>query len=513
MKVKRISGGRVAGLYQLGVSLLEILGGLAIGSVVMTGLAQETNKLIDNTRDANTAEHAQTFARAAVGFVKDKKAEDPNFGQSLGKFYASDASMTAYLPPGFPRTNPYGQRPVLYVKKQPGSQSVQGFVMYEATSGTPARELQPGRREFVAAMAGLGGGYADASGTARGPGWTYTRQEFSQLGMTPPAPGMMVLALNLFDPTDVLSDRYVCRTAADAERHKDCNKLGVGIDAANNEIKNLSRVNNTSTFAIFAPRITIGGSSSTKTEVSINGALTATVLRATAIKKEGSECFDYERGSLARSAAAGEKFVEGQDQSAMGTGKILTCQQDPGQKDVYKWLPIFNAKEEKNAIIGCWASNGFCAMEPKELCRRRMKPDSGGTADDPVCDFDWKATKKYVKGKDGAGFQQYEWETEIGERTYCSVGFHAQTGPSRKYDVDPVTGQTEITWATDARGRLIRDKDNNRIDVTPPMADEVTGAPSHTFCRVYPKDKKWYIKVGSAYRTPVACHAVCLYGG
>ena len=61
----------------------------------------------------------------------------------------------------------------------------------------------------------------------------------------------------------------------------------------------------------------------------------------------------------------------------------------------------------------------------------------------------------------------WEWETEIGKRMFCSLGFHAQTVPS-----DP--------------------------GVLDPEKYAKFGKPDHTFCRVYPVDGKWFIKVGSA---------------
>lgn len=160
--------------------------------------------------------------------------------------------------------------------------------------------------------------------------------------------------------------------------------------------------------------------------------------------------FEVEGDSKTDKIYLDEIVVEGEACPEIGyvgtdaNGIVLSCQE-------YVWKKqIINVKEELGAIVGCRAANEYC----KNL---------DGAPPNTVLDTSREVT-------DGA----YMWDTTIGPRTFCSLGF---MGINVR---DTLTGEI------------------NYCRVKPVGIDPVTGKPI------------WHIRVGSGGKVGVGCHAVCI---
>jgi len=497
-------------LRQWGASLLELLGAISISSVILGGVAHQANTYIDNTKDAYTAQHAKAYAQAAHAYIRENKND---ITTSVQRFEGSQLSQ--YLPAGFSEVNknPFGQTPVLVARKISGTENIEGFLVYQVDGSNAekrAARIPEERRPFVAALAGLGGGYVNDRNQPKGAGWDASDTYRAFRTAAAAEPGMMVVSLNLFEPADVLDTRYVCRLAGNTG----CNQMELELQFADGKgISNAAYLSSTNQFVLSATSIKMTGDATfvdpakfrstveITSSVKVGGGLTADTLRSTRTVVAGESCLSTEMGAIARKA--------GVNPDGPGTGVLMSCRKGLGENR-WMWLPVFSAQEEKSSVIGCWDGNDFCKKHPKQLCWERTKDENGernqglvppGADPGLECGFNWKKTTRsrryWPDGSvrlDKAGNEQWVWETEIGERMFCALGFHGQTAP--------------MSLESDVSGTKVY------------SYPAVGGGDDHTFCRVYPKAVKvngvdtgatsWFMKVGSAYNTPIACHAVCV---
>ena len=521
-------------LVQRGVSLLEVLGSVAIGSVVMVGVVDQTNRYIDNTKDAYTAEHARAYAEAARGYIKENKAT--LLGQTAAVSISAD-DLNKYVATGFSGANPYGQKPVLVVKRNPaaGVSQLQAFLVYQN-----GNEIPEGRRNFVAAMTGLGGGYVDATNQLQGGGWAADGQKYfgKDAGVTANV-GKVVVALDLFEPSDVLDDRYLCRNAV-LSPGKDCNKLESNLIGNGKSITDLGSLttkdlNASGTTTLYTTNVSgpLTVSSTVKVEgaVTINGSVTADIVRSSRSVKEDSECSSGEKGAIARKfEAVGSTTDTSSTDPTKGTGSILICREKRGGG--YAWLPLIYSQEERSAILGCFAGNRYCAATVKEMDDLHKRPELGFDElpkKPPSGEYDATVSGKYDGTLNNQAYSEpkggnYEVTQTLGIQkvpegpiikypTFCALGFHAQTAP-----------QALGTWTlgTSNTPTVVSYTGSSTTGIYPTM----NGGPEHTFCRVWPDTKNvvgtrgygtsnlkptWKIRVGSSNNIPVACHAVCFY--
>lgn len=475
MKFKNIASPVKKTGRQLGVSLLEVLGSIAVGAVVMVGVVDQTNRYIDNTKDAYTAEHARMYAAAARAYVKENIDDKTKIKSAANLVNQTD--LVRYLPAGFGGAdkNPYGQTPQVVLKRL-ADKEVEGYLVY--TGGTP---IPDGRRQFVSVMTGIGGGFVGADSVPQGAGWSDSKYQASFGAVRPLETGRPVVSLSLLSPVDPKDCRYlsidppngIC--GAQLNRDLDMGNFGIkatsltnveNITGGNGKTINIVGATSFSNTVTVTSSVTIGGA------VSATGTISGNAFSPGMKVALGASCVGYSLGTIAQLSTT----------VTTDKGSLLSCQLEKSTDEKSQsWRPFLSASEEKLAIIGCWAGNDYCKKTPEEICKSRDKDPGDGVT---KCDFKYEKTKAgsstATDGRDGI---QYWWQNEIGERTFCALGFHAQTQSTLAAKEDGTT---------------------------------VTGAPNHTFCRVFPERKDgrdtWYIKVGSAYKTPVSCHAVCLNG-
>lgn len=165
---------RGAGRRERGIALIEVLAALAIGALLMAGLAGLVQQWLDDLKGQQSAYHQAQVVQATRNYLAANAAlvasQTPAPG-TVVPLTLAQLRAGGLLPAGFGERNPYGQGSCVLVR-QPDPVSHPGrFDALIVTTGgeaIPAKDLAA-----VAMQAGDGGGYigADTPGTARGASW------------------------------------------------------------------------------------------------------------------------------------------------------------------------------------------------------------------------------------------------------------------------------------------------------------------------------------------------------
>lgn len=150
---RRPSAGRGVGLER-GVTLLELLGALAIVAVLAAGAVAVIQSGVDDTRGQHAGQHQATAVEVTERYVRLHYA-DLLVATAVGPAAIPLKAMSELLPAGFRMENSFGQVPCArVVQAEPGK--LQVLVVAEGGESIPARDLA-----YVAAHAGRGGGQID----------------------------------------------------------------------------------------------------------------------------------------------------------------------------------------------------------------------------------------------------------------------------------------------------------------------------------------------------------------
>lgn len=148
-----------------GFGLVEMIGALALASLVAAGMAAMTGRLLDDLRRQHTAGYQQRFAAAAARYLRANQAalyaEAGNTATAVGVDKLKQAGA-GFLPAGFAARNPYGQAPCLLVRR-----AGQGLAALAVTEG--GEDIDDGGLAYIAAHAGPGGGFIKLRDDAPGP--------------------------------------------------------------------------------------------------------------------------------------------------------------------------------------------------------------------------------------------------------------------------------------------------------------------------------------------------------
>ncbi len=166
---------------QRGITLLEVILGLAILAAASVGLNQLANRFSADARAAIAASQLRTFGEAARSYIKDNYAAVQAVASATTPALIDVATLTAAgkLPAGFSATNSYGQSTCALVF-EPAANRLQALVLTEG--GTPVDD--PTLGSIAAALGGSGGGvYATAPDQIRGSagGWSLAAIGFDNL--------------------------------------------------------------------------------------------------------------------------------------------------------------------------------------------------------------------------------------------------------------------------------------------------------------------------------------------
>lgn len=156
-----MQGYRISPARQRGITVIEVLGALAVGMALLVGLARMIDGSLEDARGAQTAAYQARVAAAA--------------GQFIEKYYADLAALppdqvTAYpitglgvlAPTGIKATNPYQQTPCVLIR--PRVRTVNGIdaTVIDAlvvSEGAGGRRIPDRNLPYTAGMSGPAAGY------------------------------------------------------------------------------------------------------------------------------------------------------------------------------------------------------------------------------------------------------------------------------------------------------------------------------------------------------------------
>lgn len=204
---------------QRGFTLIEIVGAMAIGSIMLIGLTGMIDTSLEDAKGQQAALYQAQVAGAAAKYI------ETNYSTLLAAAGATPvvvtlANLTApaagapYLSPNTAGVNAYGQTPCVLVHKTPAGKLDALIVTY---GGQPIEDRSIAS---VAANAGQGGGYIKqtAWGVAQGASWSLNGagldsfQDATCLSRTAADGGHLVSAL-FFDGPGQLSTDFLYRSA------------------------------------------------------------------------------------------------------------------------------------------------------------------------------------------------------------------------------------------------------------------------------------------------------------
>jgi len=153
----------VARRGQSGLALIEILGALAVGAIMMIGLVGLMDASMADTKGQQTGDYQYQVTAAATKLMSaqyDTLAAPANLGKTLA-LGVSDLANAKLLPAGFKATNAYGQTPCILIR--PSVKTVNGQPVYllnalVVTEGTSTQAIPDKELGYIATLAGAGGG-------------------------------------------------------------------------------------------------------------------------------------------------------------------------------------------------------------------------------------------------------------------------------------------------------------------------------------------------------------------
>jgi len=160
---------------QRGLSLVEILGALAIGAIMVTGLASLMNSSLDDVKGQQAAYYQSQIASAGQKYIAANSGALRTSLPTAASLQAVNVQQlinAKLLSASTGARNVYGQTPCLLIRQpDPAGRPGQFDALLATSGGDPIPERLIA---MVAAGAGVGGGYISANdaGTARGASWS-----------------------------------------------------------------------------------------------------------------------------------------------------------------------------------------------------------------------------------------------------------------------------------------------------------------------------------------------------
>ena len=152
---------------QSGMSLLEILAAIAVGTTLFIGLTEMIDVSLEDARGQQAAHHQAQLVNAAQKYIAENYT-DLMDKTAVGAVKAVNvADLRPFLPSGFANQNSYRQSTCVLVRQDAGKLNAL-VVTYDGIA-IPDRSIAA-----VAMNAGQGAGYINKTnpGTARGPSWS-----------------------------------------------------------------------------------------------------------------------------------------------------------------------------------------------------------------------------------------------------------------------------------------------------------------------------------------------------
>lgn len=220
---------------QRGMSLLEVMAAIAVGTVLFIGLTDMIDVSLEDTRGQQAAYHQAQLTAAAQKYIAANYATLKSDTSSGAVESATVADLAAFLPEGFDDQNSYLQKTCVLIRKGSGPERLDALVV-----GYGGREIPDRSIASVAMNAGQGAGYIPSTDTAvaRGPSWSLNTTPFrpGRCGGAEPLTGGSAdaghLVTNLFydGPGNLMTD-FLYRD--EVPGHPELNSMNVPLQMAN----------------------------------------------------------------------------------------------------------------------------------------------------------------------------------------------------------------------------------------------------------------------------------------
>lgn len=194
-------------LKQRGTTIIEVLGAVAVGSMMLYGLTAMIDTSLEDVKGQQASLHQARIADAARKYVSAnyKTLKDTAYDPSIVIPVSVDDLITQnFLPAGFAQKNAYDQTTCLLVR-QPVAGSGKLETLVVTSGGQPIEDRHLG---VIASHSGEGGGYiADAAPTtAHGASWSMSTAGYQ--GVPCAAGGTAVLAGDAGDAGHLVSNLF-----------------------------------------------------------------------------------------------------------------------------------------------------------------------------------------------------------------------------------------------------------------------------------------------------------------
>jgi hypothetical protein len=154
---------------QRGISLLETVGALAVGSMMLIGMTAMIDASVDDAKGQQAALHQERMVNAANKYITANYTAlvTSTAGGTVGTITIAQLKTDGFLSESFSSTNAFNQTLCVLVR-QPASGKLDALVATYGGMAIPERDIP-----VVAMLAGQGGGYISTAvpGTARGASW------------------------------------------------------------------------------------------------------------------------------------------------------------------------------------------------------------------------------------------------------------------------------------------------------------------------------------------------------
>ncbi|SFV05839.1 shufflon system plasmid conjugative transfer pilus tip adhesin PilV [Pseudoduganella namucuonensis] len=155
---------------QRGITLIETIGALALGSLILVGMTAMIDASVDDAKGQQAALQQEQVANAASRYIAANYADLVTATTAAGGAVAvtlAQLQTAGFLPASFSATNAFRQASCVLVRQDVASR-LDSLVATFGGTAIPDRDLP-----LVAMLAGQGGGYISAAvpGTARGASW------------------------------------------------------------------------------------------------------------------------------------------------------------------------------------------------------------------------------------------------------------------------------------------------------------------------------------------------------
>ena len=226
---------------QRGMSLLETMGALAIGSLLLMGLVTMMDSSMEDVKGQQAAVHQAQVVSAARKYIAANydTLRTNTAGGATVAITLAQLRTGRFLSNSFPNTNAYLQTPCVLVR-QPNPDKLDALIATSGGQAIPEREIR-----MVAMYAGQGGGYIStaAPDRVRGPSWEMITTNYRGVSCGGGAPVLTGndggrLASNLFyDGPGQLATDFLYRSAVAGR--PELNRMTTGLRMGGDALVNI----------------------------------------------------------------------------------------------------------------------------------------------------------------------------------------------------------------------------------------------------------------------------------